>query len=74
MVRTTISIFLGFILVFVEALIVLKTKQYSSFQFGSIQLFMFFWTLNFCYVYTILTHIQHWLMSRPKPSLQQTKK
>lgn len=74
LIRITLACFIGFVLVFIEGFIVIKMKSYSALDFGSIQFFMVFWALNFCFVYAILAHIQQWLTNRPKPNLQQTKK
>ena len=54
----------GFILVFVEAYIVLLIKGYYTIEFGGIGPFVSVWAMNFFLIFTIMTHIKLWYDER----------
>jgi hypothetical protein len=56
----------GFILVFIEAYIVLLLKSYQTIDFGGMGPFVSVWAMNFFLLYTILTHIKLWYTEREK--------
>ncbi|MDQ0157135.1 hypothetical protein [Robertmurraya andreesenii] len=60
MVRTVLAFAGGFVLVFVEAYIVLIMKGYHTIEFGGLVPFLNVWVMNFFLIFTILTHIKIW--------------
>lgn len=64
MIKAISSMFLGFVFVFLQGAIVLKLKNYSTLDFGSIQLFMVFWAANFCYVFSVISKIETWFENK----------
>jgi hypothetical protein len=64
MIRAAVSGVLGFILVFIESMIVMKLKGYSTIDFGGIAPFINVWAMNFFFVFAILTQITNWYVER----------
>ncbi|MEH7526078.1 hypothetical protein V7149_22840 [Bacillus sp. JJ1503] len=64
MVRTAIAGIGGFILVFIEAYIVMVLKGYYSIEFGGMAPFISVWAMNAFLVFTILTHLKLWYENR----------
>lgn len=64
MVRITAAGIGGFILVFIEAYIVLLLKGYHTIEFGGISPFVSVWAMNFFLLFTILSHLKLWLNER----------
>ena len=60
MIRTIFSGIIGFILIFIESMIVLKIKGETTIEFGGIQPFISVWAMNFFLVFAILTQITNW--------------
>ncbi|MFE8695880.1 hypothetical protein ACFYKT_05810 [Cytobacillus sp. FJAT-53684] len=60
MVRITAAGIGGFILVFIEAYIVLFIKNYQTIEFGGVGPFISVWAMNFFLLFSILTHIKLW--------------
>lgn len=60
MIRTILSSMLGFILIYIESMIVLKVKGETAIEFGGIQPFVNVWAMNFFLVFTILTQATNW--------------
>jgi hypothetical protein len=60
MIRAAVSGVIGFILVFIESLIVMKIKGYSTIEFGGIAPFVNVWAMNFFFVFAILTQVTNW--------------
>ena len=54
----------GFVLVFIEAYIVLLVKGYHSIEFGGMGPFVSVWAMNFFFLFTIFTHIKLWADER----------
>lgn len=67
MIRIAFSFAGGFVLIFVEAYIVLLIKGYHSIDFGGIQPFFNVWIMNFFFLFTILTHIKMWMNEEGNP-------
>lgn len=64
MIRMTAAGVGGFILVFVEAYIVLLLKGYHTIDFGGISPFVSVWAMNFFLLFSILTHLKFWFDER----------
>jgi hypothetical protein len=58
MIRMTAAGFGGFVLVFIEAYIVLMVKGYETLDFGGISPFVGVWSMNFFLLFSIFTHIK----------------
>jgi hypothetical protein len=66
MVRMTVSGIGGFLLVFIEAYLVLHLKGYQSIDFGGISPFVAIWSMNFFLLFSIFTQIKPWIQERMK--------
>jgi hypothetical protein len=64
MIRMAVAGVLGFILVFIESMIVMKLKGYHGIEFGGIAPFVNVWAMNFFLVFTILTQLTNWYQER----------
>lgn len=64
MIRCAISAVVGFILIFIESMIVMKLKGYQSIEFGGIAPFINVWAMNFFFVFAILTQVTNWYEAR----------
>ncbi len=63
MVRIGLSGVLGFILMYIESLIVMKLKGASTIEFGEIASFISVWAMNFFFVFAILTQVSNWFQT-----------
>ncbi len=66
LIRITAAGIGGFILVFIEAYIVLLLKSYQTIDFGGIGPFVSVWAMNFFLLFSIFTHIKLWNEEREK--------
>lgn len=64
MIRIIVAGTGGFILVFLEAYIVLFLKGYYTIEFGGIGPFVSVWAMNFFLIFTILTQVKLWYDER----------
>ncbi|WP_251550982.1 hypothetical protein [Neobacillus muris] len=64
MIRAAIAGTVGFILVFIESMIVMKLKGYVTIEFGGIAPFINVWAMNFFAVFAILSQITNWYTNR----------
>lgn len=64
MIRCAISAVVGFILIFIECMIVMKFKGYQTIEFGGIAPFINVWAMNFFFVFAILTQVINWYETR----------
>ncbi|AZU64856.1 hypothetical protein [Neobacillus mesonae] len=64
MFRAAAAGVLGFILIFVESMIVMKLKGYATIEFGGIAPFINVWAMNFFFVFAILTQLTNWYGSK----------
>nr|WP_263323405.1 hypothetical protein [Neobacillus sp. Marseille-Q6967] len=64
MIRMAVSSVLGFILIFIESMIVIKLKGYHGIEFGGLAPFINLWAMNFFLVYCILTQVTNWYQER----------
>ncbi|WP_066306627.1 hypothetical protein [Bacillus sp. FJAT-29814] len=71
MLRAAIAGVLGFVLVFIESIIVMKLKGYVTIEFGGITPFINVWAMNFFFVFAILTQVTNWYTDRE--SLKEDK-
>jgi hypothetical protein len=64
MLRAAIAGVLGFVLVFIESMIVMKLKGYVTIEFGGIAPFINVWAMNFFFVFAIITQVTNWYYNR----------
>ncbi|HYK74283.1 MAG TPA: hypothetical protein VEV44_14400 [Pseudoneobacillus sp.] len=60
MIRAALAGVIGFILIFIESMIVMKLKGYSTIEFGGMAPFVNVWAMNFFFVFAILTQLTGW--------------
>lgn len=60
MIRMTVAGVGGFVLVFVEAYIVMLLKGYNTFEFGGMSPFISIWAMNFFLLFSIFTQVKFW--------------
>jgi hypothetical protein len=60
MLRATVAGVVGFVLIFIESMIVMKLKGYETIVYGGIAPFINVWAMNFFFVYAILTQVTNW--------------
>ncbi|MCM2534045.1 hypothetical protein NDK43_18855 [Neobacillus pocheonensis] len=54
----------GFILIFLESMIVMYLKGYQTIEFGGLAPFINVWAMNFFFVFSILTQLTNWYENR----------
>ncbi|MGX6444941.1 hypothetical protein ACWM35_17145 [Neobacillus sp. K501] len=64
MIRMAVASVLGFVLIFIESMIVIKLKGYHGIDFGGLAPFLNVWAMNFFLVYCILTQVTNWYQER----------
>lgn len=64
MIRMAVAGILGFILIFIESLIVMKLKGYVTIEYGGLAPFISVWAMNFFLVFAILTQLTNWYENR----------
>ena len=64
MLRAAISGVVGFVLMFIESMIVIKLTGAETVEFGGIAPFVNVWAMNFFLVFAILTQVTNWYMNR----------
>jgi hypothetical protein len=64
MLRAAIAGVVGFVLVFIESMIVMKLKGYVTIEFGGIVPFINVWAMNFFFVFAIMTQVTNWYYNR----------
>ncbi|MFH7817900.1 hypothetical protein [Neobacillus thermocopriae] len=64
MLLAAVSGVIGFFLVFIESMIVMKLKGYVTIEFGEIAPFVNIWAMNFFLAFTILTQVTNWLVNK----------
>lgn len=60
MIKASVAGVVGFVLIFVESMIVMKLKGYSTIEFGGLAPFVNVWAMNFFFVFAILTQLTGW--------------
>ena len=60
MIRAAVAGVVGFVLIFIESMIVMKLKGYETIEFGGLAPFINVWALNFFFVFAILTQVTNW--------------
>ncbi|MEH7504036.1 hypothetical protein V7152_18810 [Neobacillus drentensis] len=71
MIRATIAGVVGFVLIFIESMIVMKLKGLETIEFGGLAPFINVWAMNFFFVFAILTQVTNWYVN--KESLNEDK-
>jgi hypothetical protein len=61
MVRMAVAGVVGFILIFIESMIVIHFKGYETIEFGGLTPFINVWAMNFFLVFSILTQLSNWM-------------
>jgi hypothetical protein len=69
MIRAAIAGVVGFVLIFIESLIVMKLKGLETIEFGGLAPFINVWAMNFFFVFAILTQVTNWYVN--KESLEE---
>ncbi len=64
MMRAAAAGVIGFILIFIESMIVMKLKGYVTIEFGGLAPFISVWAMNFFFVFAILTQVINWYINR----------
>lgn len=60
MIRSAISGVVGFVLIFIESMIVMRIKGLETIEFGGLASFINVWAMNFFFVFAILTQVTNW--------------
>jgi hypothetical protein len=60
MLKAAVAGAIGFVLIFIESMIVMKLKGYETIVYGGIAPFINVWAMNFFFVYAILTQVTNW--------------
>jgi hypothetical protein len=63
-VKAAISGVLGFVLLFIESMIVIKLKGIETIDFGGIAPFVNVWAMNFFFVFAIITQVTNWFENK----------
>ncbi len=71
MIRAAIAGVVGFVLIFIESMIVMKLKGLETIEFGGLAPFINVWAMNFFFVFAILTQVTNWYVN--KESLNEDK-
>ena len=71
MIRAAISGVVGFVLIFIESMIVMKIKGLETIEYGGLVPFINVWAMNFFFVFAILTQVTNWYEN--KESLKEDK-
>jgi hypothetical protein len=69
MIRAAIAGVVGFVLIFIESMIVMKLKGLETIEFGGLTPFINVWAMNFFFVFAILTQVTNWYVN--KESLEE---
>jgi len=64
LLRTGISLVAGFVLLFIQALLVMKINGYSTIQFTAPMGILTVWLTNCVFVFCLLTQIKPWVAKR----------
>ncbi|SMQ64832.1 hypothetical protein SAMN05444673_1108 [Bacillus sp. OV166] len=64
MIRAAIAGVVGFVLIFIESMIVMKLKGLETIEFGGLAPFINVWAMNFFFMFTILTQVTNWYMNK----------
>jgi hypothetical protein len=64
MIRAAIAGVVGFVLIFIESMIVMKLKGLETIEFGGLTPFVNVWAMNFFFVFAILTQVTNWYMNK----------
>jgi hypothetical protein len=70
-IRAAISGVVGFVLIFIESMIIMKIKGLETIEFGGLAPFINVWAMNFFFVFSILTQVTNWYEN--KESLKEDK-
>ncbi|MCL6572293.1 MAG: hypothetical protein K6T88_11510 [Bacillus sp. (in: Bacteria)] len=63
MIRAAVAGVIGFILIFIESMIVMKFKGLETIEFGGLAPFINVWAMNFFFVFAILTQVTNWYLN-----------
>jgi antibiotic biosynthesis monooxygenase (ABM) superfamily enzyme len=70
LLRFAISLIMGFVLIVVEAMIVMKLKNYTAIDLSNIQQMVGVYAMNFFLVFAILTDVKRWLENQEESTTQ----
>ncbi len=71
MIRAAIAGVVGFVLIFIESMIVMNLKGLETIEYGGLTPFINVWAMNFFFVFAILTQVTNWYVN--KESLKEDK-
>lgn len=66
MIRAAVAGVVGFFLIFIESMIVIKVRGFETIEFGGLAPFVNVWAMNFFLVFAILTQVTNWYTNRPE--------
>jgi len=72
MIRAAVAGVVGFVLIFLESMIVMKLKGLETIEFGGLTPFINVWAMNFFFVFAILTQVTNWYQN--KESLNEVRR
>lgn len=64
MIRIGLAGVLGFVLFYIESLIVMHIKGSQTIVFGEMAPFINIWAMNFFFVFAILTQVGNWFQNK----------
>ncbi|MEH7483156.1 hypothetical protein V7157_19235 [Neobacillus drentensis] len=64
MIRAAIAGVVGFVLIFIESMIVMRLKGLETIEFGGLAPFINVWAMNFFFMFAILTQVTNWYMNK----------
>lgn len=64
MFMVPIALLLGFVLIIVESYIVMDIKNENTIYLGGMKPFITIWAMNFFFVYTIISQVKQWYVTK----------
>jgi hypothetical protein len=64
MLRAALSGVVGFVLIYIESLIVMDLKGLTAIEFGDMTSFISIWAMNFFFVFAIFTQVGDWFQTK----------
>ncbi|MEH7072942.1 hypothetical protein [Neobacillus drentensis] len=64
MIRAAVAGVAGFVLIFLESMIVMKFKGLETIEFGGLTPFINVWAMNFFFMFAILTQVTNWYQNK----------
>jgi len=64
MVKAAVAGVVGFILIFIESMIVMKLKGISTIEYGGLTPFINVWAMNFFFVFAVISQVSNWFVNK----------